>query len=92
MLAIIQCRIFCLLVCYLKIKKNKIYRTIILPALLNVCETWLLILREECRLREFENTVLRRIFGPKRDGVSGEWEKFITRSLTPCTPHQVLCG
>jgi hypothetical protein len=39
------------------------------------CETWSLILREEHRLREFENKVLRRIFGPKRDEVTGEWRK-----------------
>jgi len=39
------------------------------------CETWLLTLRGECRLREFENRVLRRIFGPKRDEVTREWRK-----------------
>jgi len=39
------------------------------------CETWSLTLREECRLRVFENRVLRRIFGPKRDEVTGEWRK-----------------
>jgi len=39
------------------------------------CETWSLILREECRLRVFENRMLRRIFGPKRDKVTGEWRK-----------------
>jgi len=44
----------------------KIYRTIILPVVLYGCETWLLTLREEHRLRVFENRVLRRIFGPKR--------------------------
>jgi len=49
-------------------------------------------LREECRLREFENSVLRRIFGPKRDRVTGEWEKYVMRSLTTSTPHQALCG
>ena len=52
--------------------KFKIYRTIILHAVLCGCETWSLILREERRLREFENRVLRRIFGPKRDEVTGE--------------------
>jgi hypothetical protein len=50
----------------------KIYRTIILPVVLYGCQTWLLTLREECRLRIFENRVLRRIFGPKRDEVT--WE------------------
>jgi len=52
--------------------KIKIYRTIILPVVLYGCETWWLILREERRLRVFENRVLRRIFGPKRDEVTGE--------------------
>ena len=53
-------------------KKIKIYRTIIVADVLYGCETWLHILREECRLREFENRVLRRIFGPKRNEVTGE--------------------
>ena len=39
------------------------------------CETWSLTLREECRLRVFENRVLRKVFGPKRDEVTGEWRK-----------------
>ena len=47
--------------------KIKIYRTIILPVVLYGCETWSLALREERRLRVFENMVLRRVFGPKRD-------------------------
>jgi hypothetical protein len=55
--------------------KIKIYRTIILPVILYGCETWLLTLREECRLWVFENRVLRRIFGPKRYEVTGEWRK-----------------
>jgi hypothetical protein len=55
--------------------KVKIYKTIILPAVLYGCETWSLKLREEHRLRVFENRVLRRIFGPKRDEVTGEWRK-----------------
>jgi len=50
--------------------KIKIYRTIILPVVLYGCETWSLTVREECRLRVFDNRVLRRIFGPKRDGVT----------------------
>jgi len=53
--------------------KIKIYRNIILPVVLYGCETWSLTLREECRLRVFENRVLRRIFGPKRDMVIREW-------------------
>ena len=55
--------------------KIKIYRTIILPVVLYGCETWSLTLREEHRLRVFENRVLRRIFGPKSDGVTGQWRK-----------------
>jgi hypothetical protein len=55
--------------------KIKIYRTIILPVVLYGCESWSLALREECRLRVFENKVLRRIFGPKRDEVTGEWRR-----------------
>jgi len=51
--------------------KIKIYRTIILPVVLYGCETWLLTLREERRLRVFKNSVLRRIFGPKREEVTG---------------------
>jgi hypothetical protein len=52
--------------------KIKIHRTIILSVVLYGCETWSLTLREEHRLRVFENRVLRRIFGPKRDKVTGE--------------------
>jgi hypothetical protein len=55
--------------------KVKIYKTIILPVILYGCESWSLTLREEHRLRVFENRVLRRIFGPKRDEVTGEWRK-----------------
>ena len=63
---------------YLKIK---IYRIIILPIVLCGCETWSLTLREERKLRVFENKLLRRIFVPKRDEVTGEWRRFcITRS------------
>jgi hypothetical protein len=45
------------------------------------CETWSLILREEHRLTVFENRVLRRIFGPKRDEVTGEWRKLLNKEL-----------
>ena len=55
--------------------KIKIYRTIIFIVVLYGCETWSLTLREERRLRVFENRVLRRIFGPKRDEVTGKWRK-----------------
>jgi hypothetical protein len=72
--------------------KIKIHITIILPFVLHGCETWSLILREECRLRVFENRVLRRVFGPKRDEVTGEWRKLQMRSLVICTPYPILCG
>jgi hypothetical protein len=49
--------------------------TTLLPVVLYVCETWSLTLREEHRLRVFENRVLRGIFGSKRDEVTGEWRK-----------------
>jgi hypothetical protein len=61
--------------------KVKIYKTIILPAVLYGCETWSLTLREEHRLRVFENRVLRRIFGPMRDEVTREWRKLHNREL-----------
>jgi len=51
----------------IKYLKIKIYRIIILPVVLYGCETWSLTLREESRLRVFENRVLGRIFGPERD-------------------------
>ena len=57
-----------------KLKVNT-YKTIILPVLLYGGETWSLTLREEHRLRVFENKVLRKIFGAKRDEITGEWRK-----------------
>jgi len=61
--------------------KIKIYRTIILSVVLYGCETWSLILRDERRLRVFGNKVLRRIFGPKRDEITGEWRKLHNEEL-----------
>ena len=61
--------------------KIKIYRTIILPVVLYGCETWSLTVREEHRLRVFENRVLRRVFGPKRDELTGEWRKLRNKEL-----------
>jgi hypothetical protein len=58
-----------------KILKIRIYKTIILPVVLYGYETWSLTLREVHRLRVFENRVLRRIFGPKRDELAGELKK-----------------
>jgi len=60
--------------------KLKIYRTIILAAVLYGCETWSLTLREERKLRVFENMVLRRI-GPRRDEVTGEWRRLHNEEL-----------
>jgi len=60
--------------------KIKIYRTIILPVVFYECKTWSLTLREERRLRMFENRVMR-IFGPKRDEVTGEWRKLHNEEL-----------
>jgi hypothetical protein len=53
----------------------------ILPVVLYGCETWSLTLREEQRLREFENRVLRRIFGPKRNEATGEWRRLHSEEL-----------
>jgi hypothetical protein len=61
--------------------KIKIYRTIILPVVLCGCETWLLTLREECSLRVFNSRVLRRIYGPRRDEVTGEWRRLHDKEL-----------
>jgi hypothetical protein len=55
--------------------KAKIYKTIILPLVLYGCVSWSLTLKEEPRLRVFENRVLRRIYGPKRDEVTGKWKE-----------------
>jgi len=57
------------------------YRTIILPVVLYGCETWSLTLREERKLRVFENMVLRRMFGPRRDEVTGEWRRLHKEEL-----------
>jgi len=61
--------------------KIKVHIIIILPVVLCGCETWSLTLRKESRLRVFENRVLRRIFGPKRDEVRGEWGKLHNKGL-----------
>jgi hypothetical protein len=74
MLAIVR---FSLLSSYLLCRnlKVKTYQTVILPVVLYGCETWSLTLREEHRLRVFDNRVLRKMFGPDRDEVAGEWRK-----------------
>jgi hypothetical protein len=61
--------------------KVKIYKTIILPVVLYGYETWSLTVREGHKLRVFENRVLRRIFRPKRDGVTGGWRKLYNEKL-----------
>jgi hypothetical protein len=61
--------------------KVRIYKTIILPVVLYGRETWSLTVREEQKLRVFENRMLRRIFGPKRDGVTGGWRKLYNEEL-----------
>jgi hypothetical protein len=61
--------------------KVRIYKAIILPVVLYGCETWSLTVREEHTLRVFETWVLRRLFGPKRDGVTGMWRKLYNEEL-----------
>ena len=71
--------------------KIKIYRNIILPVVLCGCETWSLTLGEERKLRMFENMVLRRIFGPRRDEVTVEWRRLHNEELNDlyCSPNIV---
>jgi hypothetical protein len=61
--------------------KVKIYRSINLPFVLYGCETWFIKPREDHRLRMFESRVLKRIFGPNRDEVTGEWRKLHNEEL-----------
>jgi len=74
-----------LLSCNLKIR---IYKTIVLPVVLYGCETWSLKIREERRLRVQENRVLRRIFRPKTDEVTGKWRRLHNEELDDlyCSP------
>jgi len=69
---------------------TKIYRTIILPVVLYGCETWPLTLWEERRLRVFENRVLKRIFGPRRDEVTEEWRKLHNKELNDLYPSPTI--
>jgi hypothetical protein len=68
--------------------KVKIYRSIIFPVVLYGFETWSLTLREERRLSVFEN----RVFGPKRDEITGNGENYIMRILVVCTRYPILYG
>jgi hypothetical protein len=90
MLAIIQYKSF-VFPSHIKKTKFKIYKTVILPLVLYGCETWPLTLREEDRLRLFENRVLRRIFGPKRE-VDGSWRKLRNDELHCLFFHLILLG
>jgi len=71
--------------------KIKIYRIIILSVVLYGCETWSLILREQRKLRFFENNLLRRIFGLRRDEVTGDWRRLHNKKLNDlyCLPNIV---
>ena len=62
--------------------KIKVYRIIMLPVVLYGCETWSPKLRDERRLRVFENRVLRKVFEPKRDEETGEWRKLHKEELS----------
>jgi hypothetical protein len=65
--------------------------TLLIISVQNIGETWSLTLREERKLRVFENRVLRKIFGPKRDEVTGEWRKLHNEELNDlcCSPNIV---
>jgi hypothetical protein len=69
--------------------KIKIYRIIILPVVLYGCKSWSRRLREECRLRVFENRVLSRIFAPRMHEVTGDWRGLHSEELSP---HKILFG
>jgi hypothetical protein len=71
--------------------KIKIYKTVILPVVLYWCETWSLTLREKHRLRVFENRVLRKIFGPKREE-DRSWKNCIMMNFITCIFHRILLG
>jgi hypothetical protein len=73
--------------------KIKTHRTIVLPVILCGCETWSLTMREERRLGVFENKVLRKTFGPKKDEVAGEWRILHNEGLNDHFPSPyTICG
>ena len=93
MLAIIRCRIFCLQDCYPKIYSLRYTELQFCPLfVLYECETCSLILREECRRKVFENLVLRRVFGPKRDEVTREWRKLHNEELSDLYSSSNIIG
>jgi hypothetical protein len=72
--------------------KIKIYRSIILPVVLYGCETWSVTSRQEHRLRVLQNTVVKKIFGPKRDEVLGEWRRLNNKVYDLySSPNIILC-
>jgi hypothetical protein len=91
MLATIQFRIFCLSVCCLK-TKVKIYKTVTVPLVLHGRDIFSLILREEHRLRVFENRVLRKIFELRGMKFQDNGEICILRSFIICALHEILLG
>jgi hypothetical protein len=85
MLAIIRFRDI-----YLSACSRNVNKSIILPVVLYGCETWFFTLREEHRLRVFENRVLRRIFRPKRDEETGEWRRLHSEKLHNLYPSPAI--
>ena len=77
----IQSGSFCLLFCYLRIKKPEIYRAIILPLVLYGRDTSSVTLREDNRQRLFENRVLSKVFGPKMHKEGAGWRKLHDEEL-----------
>jgi hypothetical protein len=72
-----------------KNKQIEMYRTLNLPLVWYGCDTWSFTLRQINRIRLFEMRVLRRVFGPKREEITGTGENNIMRSLMICTPHYI---
>jgi hypothetical protein len=75
-----------------KKSRTEIHKTVTLPVALYVCETWSVTLREEHRLRVFETSVLRRIFGPKREEVIRDWGRLHNEDLHNLYTSPILLG
>jgi hypothetical protein len=84
------CKILLLGRCSLLSVNIEIFKTVILPVVLYRCENWSVTLSEERKIRVFENGVLRRIFGFKRDEVNRNGGNYIMRSLIICTAHPII--